>query len=81
MRLEALGDPEEFKARMDALIREIRHAPRAAGTERIYLPGEIEFETEARLRREGVPIGPALWEELTALGREAGVPFPGEAEA
>jgi len=78
MCLEALGDPEEFKARMDALIREIRHAPRAAGTERIYLPGEIEFETEARLRREGVPIGPALWEELTALGREAGVPFPGE---
>lgn len=79
IRLEAFGDPEAFKARMDALIREIRGGPRAPGTERIYLPGEIEFETETRLRREGVPIGPALREELTALGREAGVPFPGEA--
>jgi LDH2 family malate/lactate/ureidoglycolate dehydrogenase len=78
MRLEAFGDPEVFKARMDALIQEIRGAPRAPGVERIYLPGEIEFESEARLRREGVPIGPALWEELAALGREAGLPLPGE---
>jgi ureidoglycolate dehydrogenase (NAD+) len=76
IRLEAFGDPEEFKGRMDALIREVREGPRAPGSERIYLPGEIEFETEARLRREGIPIGPALWEELTALGREARVPFP-----
>ncbi|HEU5393381.1 MAG TPA: Ldh family oxidoreductase, partial [Candidatus Methylomirabilis sp.] len=80
LRLEAFGDPEAFKARMDALIQEIRSGPAAPGTERIYLPGEIEFETEARRRREGVPIGPALWGELTALGREAGIPLPGEGE-
>lgn len=79
LRLEAFGDPEAFKARMDALIQEIRSNPPAPGTERIYLPGEIEFETEARRRREGVPIGPALWEELAGLGREAGIPLPGEA--
>ncbi len=78
MRLEAFGDPEVFRGRMDALIQEIRSNPRAPGIERIYLPGEIEFETETRLRREGVPIGPALWEELAVLGREAGIAFPGE---
>jgi LDH2 family malate/lactate/ureidoglycolate dehydrogenase len=78
LRLEAFGDPEAFKARMDAMIQEVRSGPAAPGTERIYLPGEIEFETEARHRREGVPIGPALWEELTVLGREAGLPLPGE---
>ena len=78
MRLEAFGDPEVFRGRMDALIQEIRSNPRAPGIERIYLPGEIEFETETRLRREGVPIGPALWEELAVLGQEAGIAFPGE---
>jgi len=78
LRLEAFGDPEAFKGRMDAMIQEVRSGPAAPGTERIYLPGEIEFETEARHRREGVPIGPALWEELTVLGREAGLPLPGE---
>ncbi|HEV8661697.1 MAG TPA: Ldh family oxidoreductase [Candidatus Methylomirabilis sp.] len=79
LRLTAFGDPEAFKARMDAMIQEVRSGPAAPGTERIYLPGEIEFETEARHRREGVPIGPALWEELTVLGREVGLPLPGEA--
>jgi LDH2 family malate/lactate/ureidoglycolate dehydrogenase len=33
---------EQFKERVDHLIRFIRNAPRAKGADRIYLPGEME---------------------------------------
>ena len=49
---------------------------RAPGTERVLVPGEIERETEARRRVEGIPINAILREELAALARELGEPAP-----
>ena len=50
LRVEALAPIGEFAERMDTLIREVRQSPRGAGIERIYLPGEIEFELAERNR-------------------------------
>ena len=49
----AFADPAEFQGEMEQLVREIKNSPRAPGSERIYLPGEIEWEFEERRCREG----------------------------
>lgn len=50
---------EKFKRRVDELIGQIRSVPRAKGVDRIYLPGEMEWEYYDRVVREGVMHLPA----------------------
>jgi len=76
IRVEALAPYDEFVGRMDALIREVRESPRGVGVDRIYLPGEIEFELTARNRQEGVPLSPPTVKELRELGGRSGVEWP-----
>ena len=38
------------------------------------LPGEVEYRTEQRRRKEGIPLPTQLCDELVALGREMVVP-------
>ncbi len=65
----AFADPAEFQEEMEQLVREIRNSPRAPGCERIYLPGEIEWECEERRRREGIPVPAEVLAELRQVGR------------
>jgi LDH2 family malate/lactate/ureidoglycolate dehydrogenase len=44
--------------------------------ERIFVPGEIEHETEQRRRAEGIPLNPELRDELAALGKGLQVKSP-----
>jgi ureidoglycolate dehydrogenase (NAD+) len=53
---------QEFKHRMDRLIREIKASPKARGSERIYLPGEMEWER----RDEALDKGMFLPEDVVA---------------
>ncbi len=46
----------DFKRRVDALVEEIRQAPRAEGSDRVYLPGEIEWERRQRALVEGIVL-------------------------
>jgi LDH2 family malate/lactate/ureidoglycolate dehydrogenase len=46
----------DFKRRVDALTAEIRQAPRAEGADRVYLPGEIEWERRQRALAEGIVL-------------------------
>jgi ureidoglycolate dehydrogenase (NAD+) len=41
--VDAMMPVGAFKRRVDALVQEIRSAPRAAGSDRVYLPGESEW--------------------------------------
>ncbi len=47
---------ERFKERIDQTIREIRAADKAGGTERIYLPGEMELERREKALVEGIDL-------------------------
>ena len=40
-------DLPDFTAAMDKAIGEIKACEKAEGVKRIYIPGEIEFETKA----------------------------------
>jgi ureidoglycolate dehydrogenase (NAD+) len=64
---------EEFKARMDGMIREIRNAPKAKGADRIYLPGEMEWERRDAALAYGIPLPPDVVASLRGLAQDMGV--------
>jgi LDH2 family malate/lactate/ureidoglycolate dehydrogenase len=66
----------EFLPRMDALLAEMKACPPAPGHAEVFYPGEIEHRREQASLRDGVPLGPAVVEDLTKLGEEFGVRFP-----
>lgn len=71
--ISRFGSVNDFKARMDALIAEVRSSPLAPGSEAIYLPGELEARRADERRRTGVPLELGRFESLVELGRELGV--------
>jgi LDH2 family malate/lactate/ureidoglycolate dehydrogenase len=62
----------QFKADVTAFARYLKATPPAEGFSEVLYPGEIEFRTEQRRRREGIPIEDSTWEKLGALARAAG---------
>ena len=77
VRIDGFIPLAAFRRRMDEIIGLMRACPKAAGTERIFVPGEIEFEMERRRRAEGIPLNEELAGELKALGANLKVKFPG----
>jgi LDH2 family malate/lactate/ureidoglycolate dehydrogenase len=65
---------EEFRGRVDTLVRDVRSSARAEGTDRIWLPGEPEHETRIARLRDGIPLPAALVDELNGFARDLGVP-------
>jgi LDH2 family malate/lactate/ureidoglycolate dehydrogenase len=60
----------EFLAEVDAYIQAVHTTPRAPGVEKIYVPGEIEFETAEVRRRTGIPLDPNVAADLDRLAQE-----------
>lgn len=56
MDVDAFMPVDRFKVRMDQFLREIRSQPRMPGVERIYTPGEIEFEEAQKSAALGVAL-------------------------
>ncbi|WP_167577613.1 Ldh family oxidoreductase [Ammoniphilus sp. YIM 78166] len=75
MRADLFEELEQFKERMDQMIREIRNIPLAEGFEKIYLPGEIELETTVERQTSGIPLSVNILNELEAVGRRYGVRY------
>ena len=63
----------EFKADVTAFAEYLKATPAAEGFTEVLYPGEIEFRTEQRRRKEGIPVEDATWDKLDALARDAGV--------
>jgi LDH2 family malate/lactate/ureidoglycolate dehydrogenase len=63
----------DFKRRVDALVHEIRQAPRAEGSDRVYLPGEIEWERRQEALVEGILLPKDVRLSALELSRELGV--------
>lgn len=76
LRIESFMPLHEFKQRMDMMISALKECPRAPGVERIYVPGEIEWETETQRLQEGIPVSKALGDELRTIARELEVEIP-----
>lgn len=71
----AMMPREQFEARMAQTIREIRNAPKAEGADRIYLPGEMEWERREKALVEGIEFPPDVLANLRPLAKEMGIDF------
>ena len=68
---------DEFKAKVDEMIRNVKESETAEGFDEIVLPGEraqLEYE---RRSREGVPVREEHWEQVVRIGKEVGVDVEG----
>lgn len=73
---DAMMPKAEFQNRLRQTIREIREAPKAKGCDRIYVPGEMEWERRDRALAEGIDLPEEISERLKALAAELGLRSP-----
>jgi LDH2 family malate/lactate/ureidoglycolate dehydrogenase len=65
----------EFKKDMDRLIRELRSTPPVEGESRVYVAGEIEFETAEQRAERGIPLHSSVLKGLREVSEQVGVPY------
>lgn len=75
MRIDLFRPLDDFKRGMDAMIRALHAAPKAAGHERIYVAGEIEHETEQTRLRTGIPLPETVVNDLRTLSTRFDLPL------
>jgi LDH2 family malate/lactate/ureidoglycolate dehydrogenase len=74
-RLDAFRSPEEFKADMDAFLREIKRGNLAEGATRIYIHGEKEFEEADRRAEHGIPLGAKVEASLRQIATDLDIEY------
>ena len=67
---------EEFQGRIDGLVQEIHAAPKADGSDRIYVPGEKEWEKREKALKAGILLPSDVIQSLRRLSEHTGVPVP-----
>jgi L-2-hydroxycarboxylate dehydrogenase (NAD+) len=75
IRIDSFRPVQEFKRDMDQLIRELKQTPPVDGEDRVYVAGEIEFETEKERRRNGIPLMDSVLKGLRGVGEQVGVTY------
>lgn len=76
MRIDAFRPAADFKQHMDNWIRRFRSATPIPGQERVLIPGDPEREMESQRLKAGIPLLPAVVNDLKGLADKFGVPFP-----
>jgi LDH2 family malate/lactate/ureidoglycolate dehydrogenase len=61
---------DQFQSRMDKLITQIHDAPKATGTDRIFLPGEMEWEHYEQALKKGIELPEHVVINLRKLSEE-----------
>jgi len=64
---------EQLTERMGDFTKTVKESPMWDKNAEMLLPGELEYRKEQERRRDGIPIAPALYEELSAIGKEMNV--------
>ncbi len=73
----AIAPLDEFRRKVDGLIREIHAVPTAPGFEGVLVPGEAEWARRRKALAEGIPLPEEPRELLRKLGAEVGLSLPG----
>ena len=58
------------------MVKTLRATKPAPGTSGPLIPGDPERLAEIERRRDGIPLVPAVVDELREIGRQTGVTFP-----
>jgi len=64
---------ETFRRITGQIMRELQASRKAPGEDRVYVAGEKEYESEKRIRKQGVPANPNLLRELQIMRDELNV--------
>jgi L-2-hydroxycarboxylate dehydrogenase (NAD+) len=75
IRVDTFRPVDEFKRDMDRLIRELKSTPPIEGQERVYVAGEIEFETAEERAERGIPLLPSVLKGLREVAEQLSVPY------
>ena len=75
IRVDAFRPVTEFKRDMDRLIRELKSTPPIEGQKRVYVAGEIEFETSEERAERGIPLLPSVLKGLREVSEQLGVRY------
>jgi L-2-hydroxycarboxylate dehydrogenase (NAD+) len=70
LSIAAFGEVDDFKRRVDKMVREIRRSNRMPGVDRVWLPGEQSRAKHEERSRLGVPVPAALRAGLDKLAAE-----------
>jgi ureidoglycolate dehydrogenase (NAD+) len=66
----------DYRHNVEQLIEVVKGLPRREGFDELLLPGERGGREAQLRRRNGIPIAPKLWRELTDIAQKLGVPPP-----
>ena len=61
------GEVDDFRRKIDRMIRDLRATPTQAGVDRIYAPGERSHEKWQATQRDGVELGEGLLSKIKEL--------------
>jgi L-2-hydroxycarboxylate dehydrogenase (NAD+) len=73
LRVSAFVDVIGFKQRVDQIVRQIRTSRQAPGIGRIFVPGQLEAETEQLHLRAGIPLNPATLRGIVQAAVDLGI--------
>lgn len=66
-------EPGIFRRICGNILREIRNSRRTNPEQPIYTPGEKEFYTSVKRRKDGVPVSDELYDEIISLCKPVGI--------
>jgi len=72
--LDAFGDVEEFKLRVDKLSREMRDGKKMPNVKRIWVPGEQSYEKRKSYECDGIDLHPNLIAQLDEFSQAHQIP-------
>ena len=66
------GEKEDLERSLSTYLDEIRNSPKAEGADRIYIPGEKEFESRRKVLAEGIPVNSKTYAEMQMIAEYTG---------
>lgn len=76
IRTDLFLPADSFRTRMDEILRMLKACPPAPGVDQVLVPGELEFEHQARAMEQGVQLPPSVVTQLRTFGQKLEVSFP-----
>lgn len=76
MEIAGFMEVSEFKTRIDEWIEVFRNTKPAKGTGGVLIPGDPEHQEEAIRSKDGIPLLPAVIEDLKDISKHTRIPFP-----
>ncbi len=73
LRIDNFMPVDEFKSRMDDMIRETKASEPAKGFSRVLLPGEPEFENKNQRLKTGIPLSHPVWKKIVGVKEKYGL--------